>query len=25
VKSRIEEFLAGNVYAVVGASNDRWK
>jgi predicted CoA-binding protein len=23
--SRMEEFLAGSVYAVVGASNDRWK
>lgn len=25
MQSRIEEFLAGSVYAVVGASNDRWK
>jgi predicted CoA-binding protein len=25
LQSKIEDFLAGSVYAVVGASNDRWK
>jgi uncharacterized protein len=25
VNARIREFLAGDVFAVVGASNDRWK